>query len=281
MAAATASGLVLIQLTSEGWKQVVNGQLIPYASGVLGDQLAAQNILTNTNTSNLSGAQFCVGYGTSAEEMNEAGRMQLVATVPDASGQSDSRQSCLVTDSLQVQTGWNLLGNSRSQSIQAASLYSDATWVTALWKWDATLKQWQIYAPSMDASALQSLVTEKGYGALVDIKPGDGYWVQATAPASVMLQPGTTFNLTNANLTSGWNLVTTGSSQTPSALSASLGNLTSLWAWDATTQAWYFYAPSLDSGTTLADYARTNGYLDFVATGKTLGNGVGFWVRRP
>jgi hypothetical protein len=67
----------------------------------------------------------------------------------------------------------------------------------------------------------------------------------------------------------------------PSALSASLGSVTSLWAWDGTSQAWYFYAPSLDTGTGLADYIQGNGYLDFVATGKTLGSGVGFWLNRP
>ena len=278
---ATTSNLVLIQLTSTGWKPVTNGQLIPYSTGVLGDQLAAQTILTNTNTSTIAGAQFCVGYGTSAAEMSEAGRMQLVATVPDASATSASRQSCLVTDTLQVQTGWNLLGNSRNQSVQAASVYSDAAWVTSVWKWDAVQKQWQIYAPSMDTATFQKLIADKGYGVLSEIKPGDGYWVQSTAPASVVLQSGATFNLTSTNLSSGWNLVSTATSQTPSALNASLGGLTSLWAWDGTTQAWYFYAPSLDSGTALADYARTNGYLDFAATGKTLGSGVGFWFNRP
>jgi hypothetical protein len=282
MAGSTAtSALVLIQLTSSGWKPVVNGQLIAYASGVLGDQLSAQTILTNTDTSTLAGAQFCVGYGTSAAEMSDAARMQLVATVPDPSATSASRQSCLVTDTLQVQTGWNLLGNSRSQSIQVSSLYSDAGWVNTVWKWDATQKRWQIYAPSMDASALQNLINDKGYGVLAEIKPGDGYWVQATAPASVMLPSGTSFNLSNANLVPGWNQVTTATSQSPAALSASLGSFNSLWAWDSASQAWYFYAPSLDTGTALADYARANGYLDFAATGKTLGSGVGFWLSRP
>jgi hypothetical protein len=280
-AATNTSSLVLIQLTATGWKPVVNGQLIPYASGVLGDQLAAQTLLTNTSTATLAGAQFCVGYGTSASEMGEAGRMQLVASVPDASDAGDSRVSCLVTDSLQVQTGWNLLGNSRSQGVQAASLYSDASWVTAVWRWDTAQKRWQLYAPGMDTTTFQSLLSDKGYGVLGEIKPGDGYWVQATAPASVMLQSDTSFDLTPASLVSGWNLVTTATSQTPSALNTALGGLTSLWAWDTTLQAWYFYAPSLDTGTGLSDYQKGNGYLDFGASGKTLDSGVGFWLSRP
>ena len=38
----TPATFTLIQLTPTGWQTVVNGQLIPYASGVLGDQLAAR-----------------------------------------------------------------------------------------------------------------------------------------------------------------------------------------------------------------------------------------------
>jgi alpha-tubulin suppressor-like RCC1 family protein len=73
---------VLMQLTPTGWQPVANGQLIPYASGVLGDQLSAQTILNGTDTTNLKGAQFCLGYGTSAEEMAAAGRIRTVATIP-------------------------------------------------------------------------------------------------------------------------------------------------------------------------------------------------------
>jgi len=83
-AAADANAFVLVQLTSSGWQLVQNGQLLPYASGVLGDSLAAQTILNNTNPANLLGAQFCVGYGTSAAEMVAAGRMLPVATIPGA-----------------------------------------------------------------------------------------------------------------------------------------------------------------------------------------------------
>jgi hypothetical protein len=60
-------------------------------------------------------------------------------------------------------------------------------------------------------------------------------------------------------------------------------NLTSLWAWDATQLGWYFYAPSLEAqgGNALGAYSSSQGYKDFAASGKTLGNGAGFWVMRP
>jgi hypothetical protein len=75
---------VLVQLTSSGWQLVQNGQLLPYASGVLGDAMSALNILNNASTQSLLGAQFCVGYGTSAAEMIASGRMLPVADIPGA-----------------------------------------------------------------------------------------------------------------------------------------------------------------------------------------------------
>ena len=50
-------------LTPSGWQPVTNGQLFPYASGVLGDQLAAQIILNNTDATNLNGAAFSAAPG--------------------------------------------------------------------------------------------------------------------------------------------------------------------------------------------------------------------------
>ena len=72
-------------MTSSGWQLVQNGQLIPYVSGVLGDSMSALSILNNANPTNLTGSQFCVGYGTSAAEMITSGRMMPVAIIPDAS----------------------------------------------------------------------------------------------------------------------------------------------------------------------------------------------------
>jgi hypothetical protein len=83
LAETDSSSFVLVQLTASGWQLVVNGQLVPYASGVLGDALAAQSILNNAAASTLTGAQFCVGYGASATEMLASGRMLPVASIAE------------------------------------------------------------------------------------------------------------------------------------------------------------------------------------------------------
>ncbi|OGT11842.1 MAG: hypothetical protein A3F73_11170 [Gallionellales bacterium RIFCSPLOWO2_12_FULL_59_22] len=94
--AADPDTFVLVQLTSTGWQLVQNGQLIPYATGVLGDSMSALSILDNTNPANLLGAQFCVGYGTSDTEMIASGRMMPVAVIPDATGSAATSGSCNV-----------------------------------------------------------------------------------------------------------------------------------------------------------------------------------------
>lgn len=76
-----ATSFVPMQLTSSGWQPVVNGQLLPYATGVLGEQLAAQKILDGTNFSDLTGSEFCVGYGSNPTEMAVADRIRAVASV--------------------------------------------------------------------------------------------------------------------------------------------------------------------------------------------------------
>lgn len=289
-AVASAPPFVLIQLTSSGWRQVVNGQLIAYASGVLGDQLAAQTILDNTDTTNLKGAQFCLGYGTSADEMTAAGRMKAVLTIPDPNASGALSVSCIVgaplSYALLAPQGWSLLGNSLNQTLPVASLYGDASAVNSVWKWDAAALGWQFYSPTLDVTTLQAFASSKGYGVLSEIKPGEGYWVNAKAPPSPATQSGAAFVLGPTVLVSGWNLVASGNDLTPSVFDANLKSslpgtgVITLWAWDNPASKWYFYAPSLEAqgGSALSNYIAEKGYLDF--GGKRLGNGTGFWVNR-
>jgi hypothetical protein len=94
---ADPSSMVTIQLTAAGWSIIENGQLLPYASGVLGDLLAAQKILDSADPRLMPGAQFCLGYGASALEMLNNDRLQLIATIPD--GGTVFSGSCLDVDS--------------------------------------------------------------------------------------------------------------------------------------------------------------------------------------
>lgn len=292
---APASSLTLVQLTPTGWQTVVNGQLLPYASGVLGDQLAAQTILSGVDTTYLKGAEFCVGYGTSAQTMIDNGNIRAVATIP---GGATTTSTCVVGGTismgLSVAPGWNLLGNPINQSISVADKFGDANKVSSVWRWDAVKANWQFYSPSFGAVDLLNYATAQGFGVLREITAGDGYWVHAKTQADMGTQCGQAINLRQSSLSSGWNLVSTASTVSAEDFNLSLGtttptvgqvpvNLTSLWAWDANQSNWYFYAPSLEAqrGSALSDYIKSKGYEDFTNSGKTLGNGVGIWVNRP
>jgi len=291
-AATAADSFVLIQLTSSGWQPVVNGQLLPYASGVLGDQISAQKILDNTDTANLKGAQFCLGYGASAAQMIAQGTMRLVATIPDPNATGAATQSCIVAGpqvsySLAPPQGWSLQGNSLNQALPVATLFGDPTTVTTVWKWDVA-RGWLFYTPLMDAATLQTYASGKGYGVLTTINAGDGYWVNAKASLSPKAQSGASFVLTSSNLANGWNLAATGIDITPSAFNENMKSslagrgVTTIWAWDNASNSWYFYAPTLEAkgGTVLSDYIAGKGYLDFTAANKKLSIGTGFWVNR-
>jgi hypothetical protein len=202
--------------------------------------------------------------------------------------------------SLDLLKGWNLLGNGQDQTLPIATLFGDPLNVTTVWKWDVTKPGWQFYAPSMDTAALQTYTASKGYGVLTAINPGEGFWVNAVQPLTVAQPSGTAIAGSDFSagkpyaLKLGWNLVSTGDSITPSAFNIGLSatppspgtvplNLTTLWAWDNPQSKWYFYAPNLEGqgGTALIDYITGKGYLDFTASSKILGSGVGFWVNKP
>ena len=177
---------------------------------------------------------------------------------------------------LSLSTGWNLAGNSTATPIVVKTSIGAQAGIQSVWKWDPTGSRWAFYAPSLDAAGtLASYAATNGYNVLTTINPGEGFWVNASAPISMGTQSGVGFSLATANLANGWNLVATADDVSPGIFSSSVGNVTSLWAWDNSSSAWYFYTPSLTT-TELSNYIQSKGYKNFGAG--TLGSGRGFWV---
>ncbi|MEY2632182.1 MAG: hypothetical protein RIR00_836 [Pseudomonadota bacterium] len=189
--------------------------------------------------------------------------------------------------------GWNLGGNSWSSPINVATTFNDASKILSVWKWLPASGQWAFYTPTQ-ADGGAAYATQKGYAKLTSIAPGEGYWLRASTPFSLPVPAGNLLGSdTLGNLvTSGWTLATIGEHLTPRELNALLGpatanpipqNVTSIWAWDNLSSNWYFYTPQLDAetGTTLADYSHSRGFLDYLKTGQTTRPGAGFWVNKP
>lgn len=189
------------------------------------------------------------------------------------------------TVSYALSLGWNLVGNGVDTAIDVASVFSDTSRFVTVWKWVAAQNAWAFYAPSLAAQGtLATYLAANGYQPLTSIAGGEGYWVNAKAAGSVSLAGGNALGVTTLGsaLVKGWNLVSLGVTATPKQFSdAQAGGVTTLWAWNAAGSAWYFYAPSLDTSGGLAAYVASKGYLDFGASGKTLGSGTGFWVNKP
>ena len=203
------------------------------------------------------------------------------------------------TQTLSLNSGWNLVGNGLTEPIGVSSSFGNSSLVTTVWKWNVSTSKWSFYAPSQpDGGA--AYAASKGYDFLSTIYGGEGFWVNASQPFTLTLEAApqklsSSFQEGKPGaLRLGWNLVSVGDTVSARVFNANLGltppsagvvaqNLTTLWAWDSTQGKWFFYAPLLDAsgGTALKDYATTKGYLDFSTQSKNLGSGVGFWVNYP
>jgi cyclophilin family peptidyl-prolyl cis-trans isomerase len=215
--------------------------------------------------------------------------------------------------------GWNLLGNGVDEPINVAANFVDASKVTAIWKWvisgttpGITYPAWAFYTPALGDGG-QAYASSRGYDFLSTINAGEGFWVNAKTSFTALLPSGTailssSFTPAGVNpptvggtraLPRGWSLIATGDNPTPSEFDTAIAtaystppaagqvylNLNTLWAWDASRAAWYFWAPSLVNAGGLANYAASKGYIDFaikLATPVgTLSPTTGFWVNMP
>ena len=200
----------------------------------------------------------------------------------NATGESVASAPAVGALSINLAAGWNLAGNSVNAPLDVATTFTNSTNVTSIWKWLPNTNRWAFYSPN-ESDGGQAYASSKGYEFLSTINAGEGFWVDAKAPSTVLLPVGTAVTGTSfQGLSSGWHLISTGDTKTTDAFNTDVA-VTTLWTWDNAQSKWYFYAPSLrtQGGSALSDYIKTNGYLDFTSAGKTLGPGVGFWVNKP
>jgi hypothetical protein len=207
-------------------------------------------------------------------------------------GLSGSRSSATVTPAtlttMSLKAGWNLVGNSSQIDIPFTLTNSN---IISIWKWVSDQSRWAFSSPALSGQAMADYVSSKGYDTFSSLKSGEGVWINVKA--DMMLYSVSLPQLSSSyfqDLPTGWHLISTGDNISPAALNVSLSklppgvgsisnNLISLWAWDASSSRWLFYAPSLDSNGSLSAYASSKSYLEFGT--KTLGNNMGFWVNMP
>ena len=207
--------------------------------------------------------------------------------------------------------GWNLVGNGYYASVDIATFapVGASPNIGSIWKWLPASGQWAFYAPGQSDGG-QAYGTGKGYVFLTTIEPGEGFWINVSAPFTARLHannptpiPTAAFQAGGLALPRGWSLIAVADAPTPrefangiadavpcpgTAISAPLcpgqvaaNSLTSMWAWNTSLVGWHFYAPNPDNLGTLASYQNGRGYLAFSGAMSTLGPTQGFWVNRP
>ena len=193
-----------------------------------------------------------------------------------------------VTLDLNLVTGWNLTGSGVNAPADVALVFGDAAKVESVWRWGPVTQRWAVYLPGLSTQALAAFAAGRSYDVLSTLEAGDGFWVKAKQPLTVAMPRAEAIRAEQlaGRLRKGWNLLALGATDTPQQVQAAAGqavSMESLWAWDALRSTWFFYAPSLDvlGGSALTDYNSTQGFLDFTGSAKTLGVGVGFWVKVP
>ena len=179
-----------------------------------------------------------------------------------------------------VSPGWNLLGNGNSSALNVAdpSLFGSVQNVTSVWKWIPSKGNWAFYTPSMTNQELSNYAQGQGFDVLSTINAGEGFWVHAKSPFTVLLANSSPMSATalQSSLQRGWNLVAVGETK-----NASDFDVTSLWAWDSTRKSWYFYALNPDADGSLSASIQSSGYFDFTSSSQRLEPGMGFWVNVP
>jgi alpha-tubulin suppressor-like RCC1 family protein len=132
--APSGTAYVQIQLTPAGWQPVVNGQLVPFVTGVLGSALASQTILNNVDTTQLPGASFCIGYGGSASSMLSNGTVRSVVSVVGAP--VGTVVDCVPSNSFAPQSGvwWNPAEGGRGYTLE----YNGTNLFMATYLYDAS-----------------------------------------------------------------------------------------------------------------------------------------------
>jgi len=224
------------------------------------------------------------------------------------SGAASAGTFAITAPTLNLNTGWNLVGNSNNAPLDVTAVFTDASKVQTVWKWEAkgtnaniTYPAWAFYAPSLAASGtLATYAAGKGYDVLTTINAGEGFWVNALTAFTATLPSGVAISSSNFTdkttppncLPQGWSLIATGDNPTPKVFANAIAinppttgavatSLTTLWAWDSGSKNWYFYAPSLDNSGGLTGYINGKGYEDFTLKGKLLDPTTGFWVNHP
>ena len=87
------------------------------------------------------------------------------------------------TQSLVLSSGWNLVGLKKPEPVQVADLISgNKQSIISVWKWQTNA--WAVYLPDQEGGGA-AYAQSKGFDLLEEIKPGDGFWINANGAVTL------------------------------------------------------------------------------------------------
>ena len=291
----TVGGNGTVSATASSGLAVTLGNLTPASCSLSGSTVSGVSVGTCSSSANQAG------------NSSYAAAPQVTQSIPvsAAAGGGDPPTPPPAQVTITLLAGWNLIGNGSDTAFTIDEVFGQNDQVSSIWKWvfkgrvpGIKYPAWAFRSSSLPDKG-QAYAGSQGYELLNTVNPGEAFWVQAKSAFSVTL-PGTPLPASaftpagvpampgggSLALDRGWSLIATGEDLSPEQFHAAIGGsaskLVSLWAWDAGTGKWLFYAPELQQrgGAALRDYANRRGYRDFLQNGKRLLPGTGFWVHR-
>lgn len=168
---------------------------------------------------------------------------------------------------LSVKEGWNLL--SSLVSIDLTKQLNES-FLLSIWKWKSGESTWAVRLPPFSDKGI-SYATQKGFGFLDYIGPGEGFWVNSDQVYSLLVE-----GIEGSDplaVVKGWNLLGLKVDQSygiESLIAGKGSKINSVWKWVGGT--WQVYIPSqADKG---ASYANLKGF----GLISTIFPGEGFWI---
>ena len=103
------------------------------------------------------------------------------------SGSLVDKYGCQTPSSLTLGTGWSLISIKTAKPMKTADIFSgNETSIVSAWKWIQSPGGWAVTLPKSGTEETQTYATAKGFNALADINPGEGFWVNSDKALSLL-----------------------------------------------------------------------------------------------
>ncbi len=164
------------------------------------------------------------------------------------------------SQSLVVKKGWNLTGTYLN-NVLITNFSTNS--ISTIWKWENN--SWKVWSPN---TKIMEIISSYGLQPISGFSAGDGFWINATADATIDLQ-GVKDSDINLNFEKGWNLLSPKSENGISIdVLKNVQNIVTVWQWSGS--GWNVWSPLENVMKVISNYGLQ--VISFIKAGE------GFWL---